>query len=367
MKKILILTNYFYPAYKAGGPVRSIKNLVDYVADSYQIDVLSSNSDLGKDKLKVKNNSWIKNGYGNVFYATSVIKVIKAIFSCKKYDKIYFNSFYSVEYSIIPLFICLFFLKCDVILAPRGELTFGAMKIKASKKNIYLRLFKFFRIHKRITFHFTSIEEKLDAIKLLGNVNYIIAPNMHESIPEFKEKDKVSGKLELIFLSRISEKKNLHHALLSIANISDVEINFKIVGPIDDEKYWLKCLELSKNLPTNIKVVYYGAANREEVKKLLTVSQCYILPTLNENYGHAIVEAMLLGNIVILSGNTPWSDVSNHGGYICDNNSTSQYADAIKDVANMGQGEFNEQRKRTYIYCKDILENNERKILNLFK
>ena len=61
-KNILIITQYFYPAYKAGGPTKSIYNLVNVIKDKYNIFIICSCKDLGSSKnLKVKKiDKWQK-------------------------------------------------------------------------------------------------------------------------------------------------------------------------------------------------------------------------------------------------------------------------------------------------------------------
>ena len=39
----------------------------------------------------------------------------------------------------------------------------------------------------------------------------------------------------------------------------------------------------------------------------------FIFPTLSENYGHVIVESLIVGTPVIISNNTPWTDVNDFG------------------------------------------------------
>ena len=47
MQKLLILTDWFTPAYKAGGPVRSIENLARLLKDDFEIFILTGDRDLG--------------------------------------------------------------------------------------------------------------------------------------------------------------------------------------------------------------------------------------------------------------------------------------------------------------------------------
>lgn len=374
MKYVLFCCASFYPSYKSGGPVRSLCNLVDVLDDSISIDVITKDRDMG-EKIAFSNvnlNSW-SNSYHNarVFYLSpeyNFIVNVKNIFKVKRYDIVYLNSFFDTEFSI--RFLLLTFLhkiKAEkIVMAPRGELTNGAMSIKPIKKKVYLLLFKLFRFHKKIKFHFTSEQEVNDGLYYLGNVDYILAPNMHESYPNYFFKKKKSGFLNLIFLSRISPKKNLIVILKALSNLNEGQVSFTIAGTIDDGVYWEKCKVLIDKLPKNIKIRFLDSINREQVGVELKKSHVFFLPTLNENYGHAIVEAMVSSNVLLISNQTPWSKVSNHGSFVGSVNDVNYFSNCLKELIMMKESEYNESSHLTYRFCEDILVKNVLKIKKMF-
>ncbi len=374
MKDVLFCCSSFYPSYKSGGPVRSLCNLVDVFGNSIVIDVITKDRDMG-DGVSFSNvnlNSW-SNRYhnANVFYLSpeySFIANVKNIFKNKKYDVLYLNSFFDAKFSI--RFLLLTFLQKiktkEILLAPRGELTNGAMSLKPIKKNVYLFLFKLFRFHKKVKFHFTSKQEAKEALHYLGNVEYILAPNMHEPYPDYTVKKKEIGFLNLIFLSRISPKKNLIVILNALSNIENGQVNFTIAGAIDDQTYWEKCEKLIDNLPENINVYFLGSINREQVVIELRKSHVFFLPTLNENYGHAIVEAMVSSNVLIISNQTPWSEVSDCGSFVGSVNDVSYYSSCLRKLIMMDENEYNENSRLTYGFCENILIQNVIQIKNMF-
>ena len=59
--RILIFIDWFLPAYKAGGPIRSIANLVDHLNGDFDFYIITGDRDLG-DVKPIKDiflNSWI--------------------------------------------------------------------------------------------------------------------------------------------------------------------------------------------------------------------------------------------------------------------------------------------------------------------
>lgn len=377
MKSCLISTASFYPSYKSGGPVRSLCNLLTLIDKDYDIDLITSDRDLGEELPfdNIVTNEWSK-GFGNcnTLYISpnfNLFANFKELNISKKYSLIYLNSFFDYSFTI-RLLVLIFLGKLhgdSILLAPRGELTSGAMSIKKHKKIIYLSLFKLLRLHKKITFHFTSQDECDEAKQYLGYVDYKIIPNMHEFPPAYVVKDKIPNALSLLFLSRVSKKKNLITVLNSLKRIKEpnLRIEFVIVGDYDDEYYWAECLKIIDTLPSNIIVTVKGALSRNLVFKEMLNSQVFILPTLNENYGHAIVEGMINSNIVIISNQTPWSDLSNNGGYVGSPFDEDFYKKSIVEVARMSHSEFNKKTLQTYSYCSQILENNENEVVKIFE
>lgn len=375
MKKILLVFPSFYPAYKSGGPVRSATNLIKLLKGEYEFEVFTSDRDLEETVSfeGVNVDSWNNRFLGvKVFYISenrNSLYKIASVFSGKKYDLVYLNSFFNYRYSI--KFIILYklgFIKCDAfVLAPRGELTNGAMSIKSFKKKIYLKFFNLLSLKNKIKFHFTSQSEKNESLSFLGQTESVIAPNMHSEPPNYLIKEKEINSLKMIFLSRISPKKNLLLVLEALSKVDVGNVHFTIAGEVDDKAYWVKCKKVIQNLSKNIVVSFIGAINRERVSEELFKSHLFILPTLNENYGHAIVEAMMHSNLILISDQTPWSDVEHNGGSVVYKQSVDKYVKEINSAILFDSSEFNRRSKRVYAYCDEILKNNVTSIGKIFE
>jgi len=346
------------------------------IGTDYDLNVITLDRDLSDVKPfpNIESNAWQnKSSYCDTYYlskGSSLLYNFKDIFEYKSYDLIYLNSFFDYSFSIrfLTLYFCKI-LKCDtVLLAPRGELTVGAMSLKKKKKLLYLFIFKFLGLHKRIIFHFTSQEEYLEAKNYLGEVKYKIVPNMHEVPPEYQEKDKKKNELKLLYLSRISEKKNLLTVIQSLMSIvEEYSIQFTIVGAYDNKSYWDKCLKAIEKLPQNITVIIKGVLDREQVFDEFRKNEVYVLPTLNENYGHAIVEGMINSNMVIISDQTPWSELCNNGGFVGTPFDIKFYTKSIQKIASFDKQKFNTNSYKSYMYCHTNLKSNENKITQLFE
>ncbi|PMG31169.1 hypothetical protein BCU94_09480 [Shewanella sp. 10N.286.52.C2] len=372
MKKILLVCDYFYPAYKAGGPIKSISNILALFSGLYKFDVFTSSYDIDGTKLNVGgNNAFIGSDYKgcDVCYFDGLIKMARFIlFKHLSYDIVYLNSFFSFQYSILyQVFVKLSIIKSNkIIIAPRGELTKGAMDLKSFKKQLFISLYRLLCLKNNVKFQFTSKEEYLDAVEVLGSIDYCIIPNIAEKPEEFIVKDKKNNCLHVVFLSRISKKKNLLSLCESISLIDTNEILFTIAGNVEDEPYWESCKKVLGNCSNNVTVDYVGPLDKNQVKSLLRKTHLFCLPTLNENYGHAIVEALSYSNLVLISDQTPWCDVVNYGSQVVRTDEVEKMVEYINIISKLTADDFNILSSKSYMYIVEKIVNHNKLVGGLF-
>jgi len=105
--------------------------------------------------------------------------------------------------------------------------------------------------------------------------------------------------------------KNLLEALRIVALVR-VPVQFDIFGPREDRAYWQTCERAMANLPPHVQARWMGRVAHEDVPAILSRYDLFLLPTLGENFGHAIVEALAAGCPVMISDRTPWRELSEH-------------------------------------------------------
>jgi glycosyltransferase involved in cell wall biosynthesis len=316
-KKILIFCDYFYPAYKGGGIIQSLKNLFDSFGADNQFQVIASNEDLGGEKLDLVSD------YPGVNHIAKR-KVLNALINVdwKAIEYVYFNGIYSPFFFLIPLiYLRIFQRNVKVVIAPRGMLQSGALEIRSGKKGLYLTVLKTFKLLKNVRWHATDEQELQDVKAQMGDESdIVIAPNIPKKpYQQFNDIEwNPTLPLKLVFLSLITEKKNLHLILESL-KISDLEIQFDIYGPVKDLFYWETCKSIIKDLPVNVKYTYHGPVEPNETQSKFEKSHALILPSKGENFGHAIYECFSVGRPAIIGWNTPWGDLNkNECGFTTD-------------------------------------------------
>ena len=141
--KLLIITDHYLPGYKAGGPIKSIETLCDNIKKVLHVTVMTSNFDLGEDN-PYENILFDKilnfNSHKIIYLSDVKLVKIKLFINKIEPDLIYLNSFFSKFTQIVLLLKKFRIIRTKVILAPRGELSMGALSIKPIKKSIYLNL-----------------------------------------------------------------------------------------------------------------------------------------------------------------------------------------------------------------------------------
>ena len=160
-----------------------------------------------------------------------------------------------------------------------------------------------------------------------------------------------------MFLSRISAKKNLLYALVILKEIEIKNIIFDIYGTTEDMQYWEKCKVVMNDIK-NVNVKYKGAINPTDIPKMLSQYHLFFLPTKNENFGHAIVEAMQSGVIPLISDQTPWSDLENfEAGFSLNLNNKDAFIQVIKEVYNYDDKQFKIKSNNVKEYIDIKLDN----------
>ncbi|GAB1758475.1 glycosyltransferase family 4 protein [Priestia megaterium] len=343
-KTILIFTPYYIPGFKGGGPIRSISNLVDRLGNDFNFKIITYDRDLGDESVYdgIVQNSWNDLGNAKVFYASHKwlsFANLKSLLKNTDYDSIYLNSFFSFKFSMVQVLLRKLKLvpHRPIILAPRGEFSPGALNIKKLKKSVFIKLSKLVGMYSNIIWHSTSFEEQEHIKQQFGNtVSTHIVPNLPAiSKDDFRNRKKEKKSLKLVFLSRISPKKNLDGALRMLREVS-FPLTFNIYGPIEDLEYWKECQKIMKILPSNIMVNYKGEVNNNKVQGVFEKHDAFFFPTHGENYGHVIVEALSSKCLVILSDQTPWRSLEKSGvGWDIPLEEQHHFSAVFKDIYNM--------------------------------
>lgn len=361
--RLLIFTEWFLPGVRAGGPIRSIANLVDLLANDLDISIITSNRDFGAANAyeNLPSDEWVQADHGvRVWYSTSERRTRndwKKLIAETEPTCIYLNSMFSPRFTLAPLRqACADRYPGRIVFAPRGMLNAGALKIKWLKKRLFLSAFRATGIASRLVFHATNDAEAhtISAHGLASLKSIAMVPNVPEKpAPSVSLVEKQPGMLRLLFLSRVVSNKNLLFLLCVLKQLQpSLDCTLTIAGPIEDMAYWGQCLRAIDEFPSNVRTNVKGEVPHVEINRLVESQHALILPTAGENFGHAIYEVLACGRPVIISDQTPWNDLHTIGvGWDLALSDTDSWIEAVSIVGHMKQGEFDKMCLRSHQFA----------------
>jgi len=379
--RVLTLLNTYLPGYKSGGPLRSIENLVAALGEEFEFRIITSDRDLGEKSPfpGVVTDRWVQVGQAAVMYLRPGLRGLLGMWTqLRAVDQdtvLYINSVCERRSSMLPMFMRWLGL-CRprrLVLAPRGEFALGALRLKRMRKLAYLGISRWLGVYQNLVWHATSAFEAADIrrqfprarqidvaailphaderdkkeseVALASDIGGSVAPN-HQDRPV-----KTPGRLRAVFIARCARMKNLSGALRLLAGVRG-DVSFDIYGPVEDAKYWEECQRLIASLPPNIRVRHEGGIEHERVGQIFAEYDLFLFPTLGENYGHVICEALASGCPVLISDRTPWRDLEKEGvGWDLPLGEPERFRSVLQQCVDGADEWFSALSKRAKVYA----------------
>lgn len=203
--------------------------------------------------------------------------------------------------------------KCKVVYCPRGGLSPAALwRGKTWIKKFMWRFGGQKRaLSEAAMFHAASRKEH-DEIRALGFKQPIaIIPNGID-VPELKHKAFHEKGRKIVFFGRLHPTKAADSLVEAWGRIAAEfsEWSLEIAGPDCGAVLGLKTLIAEKKIP---RVSFVGELTGIEKYKFLASADLYVLPSLTENFGITIAEALACGTPVVASKGCPWGGLIEHG------------------------------------------------------
>lgn len=365
----------FEPGFRAGGPIRSLARIVDTLPADVELLLVTNDRDLGcREPYDGLSGNWLDRGSAAILYL-NVRRSIQWFKLCRRLrafdaDVLYCNSLWDPVFTILfVLAVRLRVVPADkILIAPRGELSGGALTQKQGKKKAFLVLWIRVLAHKSTVWHASTHMETADIRRVWpeATVEEVedqtclpMSPLELLAMPE--------GPLQLVFISRISPHKNLALVLTALRETAS-SIDFDIYGPIEDERYWFRCQSIIGQLPRNVRVRYRGELGPEGVRVQFAKYDAFMFPTAGENFGHVIAESLSASCPVICSDLTPWTPVlSEGGGRVLKEVTADAISVEIRHLANRTYSERQElKRQAAAAYRRWRLEVKDENILSRF-
>ena len=117
-----------------------------------------------------------------------------------------------------------------------------------------------------------------------------------------------------------------------------------------------------------MKITYRGMVSTGQSTKIFSGYDCFLFPTVTENYSQAIAEAILSGTVPVISrGTTPWDDLEDNGGYTVPLDNPDGFVSRLEQLCGISGEEYRDLYNKLCEYRKikmdtDTLCENYRKM-----
>jgi glycosyltransferase involved in cell wall biosynthesis len=195
------------------------------------------------------------------------------------------------------------------IIRPCGMLDPWGLRQRALKKKIYLYWRLRRNLNRAAALHFTAPAEHALTEPLRLVPAAIVEPNGVD-LTEFAELPvrgtfrsrypQPDGRLLVLFLSRLHHKKGLELLIPAFAQTAASDAFLVLAGP-DSDGYQAKLAELARRHGLADRVIFTGMLHGKERIAALADADLFVLPSYQENFGLAVVEALASQTPVLIS------------------------------------------------------------------
>lgn len=314
---VLIGVDWFLPAYKAGGPIRSVANLVGLLAERFEVRVLTGAYDLGdpQDPLPVALNEWVAHAPGvQVKYLTAdVAGAWPAALEELRPAYLYLNSVYSKRFALDAVRAARLFPDTKVVLAPRGMLGAGALSIKPFKKRVFLALARGLGWFRGVRWHASTDLERQEVQKWFPGAEVVVAGNL-PTPPPAENPARPSDRWVIVNIGRIHKVKYTMFSLRAIRDADSTRpIELDFIGPPEDAAYLALLKAEAAKAGSEVTIRFLGAVPPHELGSHFDRAHFLTSSTTQENFGHSIAEAWAHGCPVLIADTTPWRGLAEKG------------------------------------------------------
>lgn len=201
------------------------------------------------------------------------------------------------------------------VVSPRGMLDPWALRWHGTRKKLAWMLYQRRDLQRVDLLHATSSAEA-EGFRAQGlRAPIVIVPN-GVRVPGQVAEPPMGGAEPrvLLFLSRVHPKKGLLHLVEAWAGLDAAGWELWIAGPDEQghEADVRSALERASRSTTS-PVRFLGPVTDAKRDELLARCEAFVLPTLSENFGQVVAEALAAGRPVLTTRAAPWAGLEDHG------------------------------------------------------
>lgn len=324
--KVVVLAPAYVPAHKAGGPVPGIVGAVESLA-GHQVQVLTADRDLGDTRpYPLPHVGTVDVDGTPVTYLAppgwgSLRAWFVALGAIRSADVVYANSVMSKTFTVLPVLVLLLTRwRGRLLVSPRGELAASAMVLGSSwQKRAWTGFLRRSGAARALggrpaVWVVSSEREGADVHRVFPGARTALVPERLRQVAGATRGSRPprSEGLRVVTVGRVAPVKGIDDLVRGLAHVR-TPVRLDVLGLLEDASHVALVRALVDQLPEHVDVRLVGAVPPTEVEAHLRASHLFALLTRGENFGHAIGEALRAGCPVLISDQTPWSDVQDSG------------------------------------------------------
>jgi glycosyltransferase involved in cell wall biosynthesis len=256
--------------------------------------------------------------------------------------------------------------KVPYILQPHGSLHPWKLKHKWLIKNIWGNLFERKVIQNADAIHSECPSDRDDIAKYQKHDNIYIVPcgtngkdlltitkkiTLGEIWPECKNKKII------LYLARVDINKGIDLLLKTLSTLKDDLQDYQtlIIGP-DYNQTTKEMQQLAKRKGIAQHITWAGMVTEDVKKVALHQSELYVLPSLSENFGISVLEALFCKLPVITTTETAWTPLRDINGGIVVKPTSTDLTKGFRQFLTLTTEEKKDMADRAYQYVKNTFE-----------
>lgn len=308
--KILHVVATYLPAVRYGGPIRSVHGLcVALVSLGHEVHVFTTNVDGSGNSDVLLCQPLVIDGV-NVWYFPS--RFLRRLFWASQmkealareipgFDVVHLHSVFLwptwAAARIAERF------RIPYVVSPRGMMVKSLVRRKSTLvKWLWIKLIEHRTLTSAQAVHVTTRKE-LDGIREFGFdiPPALIVPNGVDGPEHESPRDSVTrgeDQKYVLFLGRINWKKGLDRLIRAWEYVPDRKL---LIAGNDEEAHQREMEQLSESLGVAGRVRFIGMVEGDAKWSLFRRAELFVLPSYSENFGIAVLEAMLMACPVVVT------------------------------------------------------------------
>jgi glycosyltransferase involved in cell wall biosynthesis len=303
--KVLHVTPTYVPAWRYGGPIVSVHGLCKaLVRRGHDVHVYTTTVDgdgdldvpfgIAQDVDGVRVTYFRCDGPRRLYWSSALRSALDH--GCGGFDVIHAHACFLLP----PTWAARAAKRAGrpYVFSPRGMLVHDLIaRRSAAIKRAWIRLFDAPTLRDAAAVHVTSDVERDDLLAVVpGTTRFAVVANGVDLVAADKRASRAPGDLRVLYLGRVSWKKGIDLAIRAVAAVPGA--NLRVVG--NDEEGLRPQLEaLVQQLRAVDRVQWSGPLYGADKDAAYADADVLLLPSLSENFGNTVLEAMAAGLPVV--------------------------------------------------------------------